>query len=316
MKILICPLNWGLGHATRCVPLIRKFMNEGHEVVIAVDGFPLELLKQQFPSFQFIELPSYRVRYSSGKSQIPAMLGNLPFIAFGVYKEHRWLQRLIKTEHFDQIISDNRFGLWNKNLNSVYITHQLMIKMPTSLKFLEPIAWYLHRAFILRYNECWIPDSEGDENLSGDLSHLYPFPPNYRFVGVLSRFQGLENTPPSTDFDVVAIVSGIEPQRSIFENQITERFRNSDKNVLILRGKPQQNTVTEKSGNITLVSHLEDKQLAAILKGTDKIICRSGYSGIMDLKTLNCLHKTEFSPTPGQTEQEYLYSIHSTGKRN
>jgi len=310
MKILICPLNWGLGHATRCIPIIRKLMNEGHELVIAADGFPLELLKQQFPSLRFIELPSYRIRYSSGKSQVFAMLRNLPTIAFGIYKEHRWLRKLLKTEHFDQIISDNRFGLWNKKLNSVYITHQLMIKMPVTLKFLEPIAWYLHRAFVLKYNECRIPDDEGEDNLSDDLSHLYPFPPNYKFVGILSRFQGMENIPANTDFEVVAIVSGIEPQRPIFEEQIIERFKNSDKKVLILRGKPQENTETEERGNIKLVSHLEDKALAAALKGADKIICRSGYSSIMDLKTLNCLDKAELSATPGQTEQEYLYSIH------
>lgn len=310
MKILICPLNWGLGHATRCIPIIRKLMNEGHEMVIAADGFPLELLKQQFPSLRFIELPSYRIRYSSGKSQIFAMLQNLPTIAFGVYKEHRWLHKLLKTEYFDQIISDNRFGLWNKGLNSVYITHQLMIKMPVGLQFLEPIAWYLHRAFILKYNVCWIPDDEGKENLSGDLSHLYPFPHNYKFVGVLSRFQGMENIPANTDFEVVAIVSGIEPQRTIFEEQIVERFKNSDKKVLILRGKPLKKTETEERGNIKLISHLYDKEFAAAMKGANKIICRSGYSSIMDLKTLNCMDKTEFSPTPGQTEQEYLYSIH------
>lgn len=310
MKILICPLNWGLGHATRCIPIIRKLMNEGHGLVIAADGFPLELLKQQFPSLRFIELPSYRIRYSSGKSQVFAMLRNVPTIAFGVFKEHRWLRKLLKTEHFDQIISDNRFGLWNKKLNSVYITHQLMIKMPVTLKFLEPIAWYLHRAFVLKYNECRIPDDEGEDNLSGDLSHLYPFPPNYKFVGILSRFQGMENIPANTDFEVVAIVSGIEPQRTIFEEQIVERFKNSDQKVLILRGKPQENTETEERGNIKLVSHLEDKALAAALKGADKIICRSGYSSIMDLKTLNCLDKAELSATPGQTEQEYLYSIH------
>ena len=310
MKILICPLNWGLGHATRCIPLIRKLMNEGHELVIAADGFPLELLKQQFPSLRFIELPSYAIRYSSGKSQVLAMLRNIPTIAFGVYKEHRWLHKLLKTENFDQIISDNRFGLWNKNLNAVYITHQLMIKMPASLKFFEPIAWYLHRAFILKYDACWIPDNEGEDNLSGDLSHFYPFPPDYKFVGILSRFQGMENIPANTYFEVVAIVSGIEPQRTIFEEQIIERFRNADKKVLIVRGKPQENTETEKRGNIKLISHLDDKELAAVLKGADKIICRSGYSSIMDLKTLNCLDKAELSPTPGQTEQEYLYSIH------
>jgi predicted glycosyltransferase len=310
MKVLICPLNWGLGHATRCVPIIRKLMVEGHEPVLVADGYPLQFLRQEFPSLRSIEFPSYSVYYASGTSQVGAMLLNLPGIILGIIDEHSRLRNLLKTEHFDQIISDNRFGMWNKRVHSIYITHQLMIKMPQGLRFLEPLAHFIHKTFIHQYDECWIPDTKENGGLSGDLAHNYPLPRNARFIGTLSRFQGMENTTPATDYEIVAIVSGIEPQRTLFEEHLMLKYRNRTEKVLILGGQPQKKDTKKQTGNITLVSHLSTHELAAAFLGAKKIISRSGYSTIMDLETLKCLQKAEFTPTPGQTEQEYLSSIH------
>ena len=189
MKILVCPLNWGLGHATRCVPIIQGLMAEGHELVLAADGFPLLFLKQEFPSLRFISLPSYSIRYSKSNSQVAVMIRSFPAIVGGIIREHCWLKRLLKTEHFDQIISDNRFGMWHKNTHSIYITHQLMVKMPVKLKFLETLVHLIHKGFINCYDECWIPDTEENGGLSGDLSHKYKLPKNGKFIGTLSRFQ-------------------------------------------------------------------------------------------------------------------------------
>jgi len=311
MKILICPLNWGLGHATRCVPIIRELLAEGHEAVVVADGFPLAFLRQEFPSLRFIEFPSYQVYYAAGKSQVGAMVFNFPNIIKGIIQEHIWLRNLLQKEHFDRVISDNRFGLWSKRVHSVYITHQLMIKMPVNLKFLEPLVHRIHKTFINRYDECWIPDRVENGGLSGDLSHKYPLPNNAKFIGPLSRFQGLGNAQPNTDFDVVAVVSGLEPQRTIFEDYLILKYKDRSEKTLIVRGQPQSASYQRHIGNITLVPHLPDAELAEILFGSKKIICRSGYSSIMDLDALGCLHKAEFVPTSGQTEQEYLYSIHS-----
>lgn len=310
MKGLICPLNWGLGHATRCVPIIRELTTEGHEVVVVADGYPLQFLRQEFPSLRFIEFPSYSVYYASGTSQIGAMLFSLPSIVRGVIAEHMWLKNLLKTEHFDQIISDNRFGMWSKHVHSVYITHQLMIKMPKGLKFLEPLVHFIHKTVISRYNECWIPDNKENGGLSGDLAHKYPIPTNARFIGTLSRFQGMETTAPTTDYDVVAIVSGVEPQRTMFEEHLIEKYKNRAERILIVSGQPQQKQTKIQTDNITLSPHHSTQELAAAFLGAKKIISRSGYSTIMDLEALKCLQKAEFIPTPGQTEQEYLYSIH------
>jgi len=306
MKILICPLNWGLGHAARCVPTIKRLTDEGNKITIVADGFPLEFLRHEFPELAFIEYPSYPIRYSEGKSQTGAMMRYFPKIIFKIISEHRWLKKLLKTEHFDMIISDNRFGLWNKNLHSVYITHQLMIKMPRGLKFLEPVVWCFHRFFILKYDECWIPDYEDEKNLSGDLAHKYPLPKNAKFIGSLSRFSLLKNIVPNAEYQIVATLSGVEPQRSIFEKELIKRFENCTEKMLIVQGKPQKEKQIRTVGNITIVSHLETSELASVLLGAEQVISRSGYSTIMDLDALNCLHKAEFIPTPGQTEQEYL----------
>lgn len=311
MKILVAPLNWGLGHATRCVPIIRQLLADCHDPVIVADGFPLEFLRQEFPQLRFIELTSYSIHYASGKSQIGAMIFSLPVIIKGIIKEHLWLRKLLRTEHFDQIISDNRFGMWHKTVHSVYITHQLMIKMPRYLKFFEPTAHFVHKAFVNRYDECWIPDRLENGGLSGDLSHKYPLTPNAKFIGTLSRFQGLKAELPTMEYSVVAVISGVEPQRTLFENDLIARYKNAEKKTLIVRGQPNKSCSKQILGNLTLVSHLSDKVMMSVLLGATKIICRSGYSSIMDLEALDCLHKAELIPTPGQTEQEYLFELNN-----
>lgn len=306
MKVLVCPLNWGLGHATRCIPIIRQLLAKGHEPVIVSDGFPLACIRMQFPDLRYIEYSSYPVRYSSGISQVLAMLWNMPAIVYGIFAEHRWLKQLLRKEHFDQVISDNRFGMWSRQTHSIYMTHQLMIKMPRGLKILERGMWLLHRWVINHYDECWIPDYEGAENLSGDLSHKYRLPHNAKFIGPLSRFDIWSDKSEDSSYEIVAVLSGVEPQRSIFEHQIIKKYRRSDKKVLIVCGQPAENKRIYHVGDVTLVSHLTDDELVPLLRGAEKIIARSGYSTIMDLHTLGCLHKAEMSPIPGQTEQEYL----------
>lgn len=310
MKVLVCPLNWGLGHATRCIPLVRELVEQGHEVVIATDGFPLQLLRTEFPELRFIHFPSYSIRYSKKSSQVWAMTKSIPVIVSGILKEHFFLKKILCNENFDRVISDNRFGLWNRKTRTTYITHQLMVKMPRMLAFVEPLIWALHRCFIYKYDECLIPDNEGVENLSGDLSHHYPLPRNARFIGILSRFDQYKNAEPDNKYAAVAIISGVEPQRTLFEEMVVKQFANSEKPTLIVMGKPATENSTRTEGNITFVSHIATYELAKILKGTEKIICRSGYSTIMDLATLRCMHKAQFVPTPGQTEQEYLAKYH------
>lgn len=312
LRVLVCPLNWGLGHATRCVPLIRKHLNDGNKVVIAADGIALAFFRAEFPALNTIILPSYKIEYSKGKTQVWAMLRSLPAIISTIIKEHFWLKKLLKTEHFDLVISDNRFGLWTDQTECIYITHQLMVKMPKPLKWLEKPIWRFHGFFISKYNQCLIPDFAGRENLSGDLSHKYPLPGNARFIGPLSRFSDIKVEKSNKIFEIVTIISGPEPQRTIFEQQIISKYENNEQKTLIVCGLPQNSTSAITKKNLTIVPHLRDKELAGYLVTAEKIISRSGYSTIMDLHALNCLHKAEFIPTPGQTEQEYLHLLLKT----
>jgi hypothetical protein len=308
MKILVCPLNWGLGHATRCVPIVDQLLNDGHRVVIAADGYPLTLLKSRFSQLRYINLPSYSISYSSSNTQIWAMLRSIPQIISGIIFEHRWLKQLLKSEKFSMVISDNRFGMWHRDVKSVYITHQLMIKLPSSLKILEPLVWMIHRSIIKKYHECWIPD-DVILRLSGDLSHSYQLPANAKFIGTLSRFSLLKRIPSIPKYQTVVLVSGPEPHRSILEREMILEYKNRTHSTLILQGKPSAKNVKITLGSVTLFSHLDDENLASYLVGCKEIVARSGYSTIMDLHVLGCLHKARLIPTPGQTEQEYLATI-------
>lgn len=308
MTYLVCPLNWGLGHASRCIPIIRRLIDEGNRVVIAADGYPMQLLKTTFSELTFIELPSYNINYSKGKTQVWAMLKCLPAILKGIFIEHQTLKKIIAEYGIDTVISDNRFGLWNHHIHCVYITHQLMVKMPSGLKFMEKSVWRLHRFFINKYDECWIPDNE-QLKLAGDLAHKYLLPSNARFIGILSRFSIITPSDSMPRYHTAAIVSGPEPQRTIFENELTEKLSALDQDCIIIEGKPQAEISERRINRLRIVSHLNDAEMMQLLIQTPHIICRAGYTSIMDLAFLG--KKATFVATPGQTEQEYLATLHS-----
>lgn len=188
-RVLVAPLSWGLGHATRCVPIIRALQAAGKQVVIASDGYPLEFLRQEFPQLEFVEFPWSRVEYSPGRSQVWAMLRQVPKFLMAIRREHRELPRIIEEYKIETVISDNRFGLWSDSIKSIYMTHQISVKVTKKDSLLNYTLYRLHRRIIERYAECWVPDFEGKESLSGDLSHRYPLPKNTYFIGILSRFQ-------------------------------------------------------------------------------------------------------------------------------
>jgi hypothetical protein len=244
------------------------------------------------------------------------MLMSLPAILSGIIREHLWLKRLLKEEHFDRVVSDNRFGLWNRRVESVYITHQLRVKMPRNFGWLEPVNVLLHRVFINRYSQCWIPDYEGAENLSGDLSHSIKLASNCRYIGPLSRFQDLQKSEATFEmYDWVIIISGPEPQRTLFEAAMTAEAIRSGEKTLLVRGLPGSKDADRQYHNIYITNHLADDAFASVLIHSKKIFCRSGYSTLMDLDALDCLHKAVFIPTPGQTEQEYLAGYHQKKPR-
>ncbi len=342
MRVFIAPLNWGLGHASRCVPLVRQYLANGDEVVLGGDGDSdsLLLLRHHFPNLRVLPLAPLRLTYSSGNSQVGAMLRAIPRLIRFSIRDHRLLRRYLVQEHFDLVISDNRFGLFSNRTKCVYITHQLRILLPRPWQWLQPLAHRLHARIYHRFAEVWVPDF-ADNGLSGILSHHLPADPHIRYIGPLSRFSSSpvpsyiykENAAPQSaqknlsdnmddtyniykDYDVVAVLSGLEPQRTLLENAIIRRYASVSDKVLVVQGKiaPSATSVPPSplshpiSSNITLVSSLDDPALAAALSSAKHIIARSGYSTIMDFHALGVLSRAELIPTLGQPEQEYLFA--------
>lgn len=319
MKVLIAPLNWGLGHAGRCVPLIRRHLQAGDEVVLAGDGESLLLLRRHFPNLRCYRLAPLTIRYCKGNRQVWAMLRAIPRLLLFAMRDHHGLKQILRQESFDLIISDNRFGLFAKGHNCVYMTHQLLIPLPRGYRWLEPLVARMHARLINRYAGCYVPDHAEAPGLAGRLSHPERLPHRVQYIGPLSRFEQVQPLAPSTPYDVVAVLSGPEPQRSMLEQQILEKYTsltNTPPSVLIVRGKMNGPNTTIRKGHITLVPYLDDAKLAGYLLQASVIISRSGYSSIMDYACLGLLDKQKrgevclrLVATPGQPEQEYLNSL-------
>lgn len=311
-RYLVAPLNWGLGHATRCIPLINSFIKDGHEVIITANGRAEKLLRSEYPSLEFIASPEYNIIYSRTLPMWSMMLLQSPKILLNIYREHRWLSKIISEKKINKVISDNRYGLWTKKVECVFITHQVMIKCPDPIKFMEGILHYIVKSFMNKYTECWIPDIQGSGNLSGDLSHKYKIPANAKYIGWLSRFTQPDLNTEKKNYSEIAndnysiciILSGPEPQRTVLENKILSMQSAFTKKTILVQGKTESDNEERLGENLRIVSHLSQSQLKKVISNSDLVVCRSGYSSIMDLKTLK---KTVLLiPTPGQTEQEYL----------
>jgi UDP:flavonoid glycosyltransferase YjiC (YdhE family) len=315
MKILVAPMNWGLGHASRCVPLVQRLLNEGHEVILGGDGESLTLLRKHFPKLRYTYLAPLNLRYSKGQRQVWAMIKAMPRLLKWSIQDHLMLKALLREEHIDQVISDNRFGLYNKQTECVYMTHQLHIMLPRGWRWAEGIASRMHARVYARYNKVWVPDYEDpQQSLAGELSHpqnvqctMY----NVQYIGPLSRFQNTPINQNTPIYSIIAVLSGLEPHRTLLENEIIVRYRDSAEQVLIVQGLMHRPNTRIKRGNLTIVPSMEDTELAAVLIGAKHIIARSGYSTIMDLEALGLMDKAELIATPGQPEQEYLATLHN-----
>ena len=313
-RILISPLDWGLGHASRIIPLINKLIEQGDNVIIAGSGLSLNLLQKQFPLLKSVEIPSFKMKYSAGKSQVWAVVKAFPKLIYYSFKEHKALKRIVEEEKITFIISDNRFGLYHKSVPSAYITHQLMIKLPRGWSFLEPMIAYFHRCIINKFTECWVPDFEKmSESLAGELSHPAKLPRNVKYIGTLSRFTSSvsENyvgfAQLLTPNLALAILSGAEPQRTMLENELLMSLQEDQhENIILVQGKVEAEQKVSKVGKVTVYNYMNTEELQEYILKADKIICRSGYSSIMDLHALGKLQNATLIPTPGQTEQEYL----------
>lgn len=299
-RILITPLDWGLGHATRCIPIVRELVKRNCTVFIAGSGDSLALLKNEFPFVGYFMLPGYRPVYSSTGNMIGKMISQIPKFMSVIMKEHREVESIVKTYKIDLIISDNRYGCWSSQVNSVFITHQLNILMPKSFRWLSNPINFFNKRLVKKFSRCWIPDYPDEKrSLSGKLSYYDKnFSNDIVHIGPLSRFKA--STAITDMYDIVCILSGPEPQRSILEHKVISQLRDSSLRYFVVRGivGPEDATVPNEA------PLLNSEALQNVILQSSLVIARSGYSTIMDLAALG--KKGILIPTPGQTEQEYL----------
>jgi UDP-N-acetylglucosamine:LPS N-acetylglucosamine transferase len=265
------------------VPIIKEFLKQGAEVIIASDNRPLYFLKQEFPQLKFIHLDGYNVKYPSKTGMIIKMAFSTPKILWSIYKEHQVLKKIIIDYNISAVISDNRFGLWSTSIPSIFMTHQIRIKSP----IFENLLFKINRYFISRYSECWIPDFSDSENLSGDLSHYNGLPANAVFIGPLSRFTREKTSISQKKYDLTVIISGPEPQRSKFENIVLNQLKGKALKAAVVRGVTESKEYYQLTENIDVYAHLDTAALSKIILDSELVLCRPGYSTIMDLAVLN-----------------------------
>lgn len=273
-------------------------------MLIAADGPIKTLLQQEFPANTFISLPRYTIRYSSNPAlMIWHLLLQVPGGIYTIVKENRLLKKIVKEYSIDIIISDNRFGLFHPGVQSVYLTHQLGFK--TKSPFFNFIALKIHHWFIKKYTCCWVPDFER-EPVAGLLSHPAIIPGNTKYIGCLSRFEKIKRE--EIKYDLLVLISGPEPQRTVFEEIILKQLPDYPDCVLVVRGLPGvsesvKNKQWDKQ-NIIFKNHVNAQELSILLQQSGLVVCRSGYTTIMDL--IKIKQDAILIPTPGQPEQEYL----------
>ncbi len=297
-RIIVAPLNWGLGHATRCIPIINALIKQNFEPIIASDGNALGLLKKEYPKLKAFELPSYNITYPKKATRFKLkLLKDSPHLLKTIKKEKKTIDALVEAEHISGIISDNRFGVSHKNIPSVFITHQLRV-LSGSTTWLSS---KLHQNIISKFDECWVPDHIGTKNLSGDLGHIEGYKHSVKYLGPLSRFKKLDI---QTKYDLMVLLSGPEPQRSYLEEKLLGDLKHYKGNVLFIKGKIEAEQKKETRDNMLVYNFMTSTELEIAINESDLILSRSGYTTIMDLAKLD--KKAFFIPTPGQFEQEYL----------
>lgn len=294
--ILFAVLNWGLGHAARSIPLIHKLIDQGHRIILASDGQAGLFLSQSFPELEYLELPGYNIHYNNKHIEW-SLLFQAPKMLGGVSNEHRATKAICKAYNVDWIISDSRFGCFNPLIRSTIITHQIiLISLKPVFSFFGNL---INKYYLNRFDECWVPDDES-MRLSGKLSQGSLKIP-IKYIGILSRFEFEE---VEEDIDVLIVLSGPEPMRSLFEKKLTQQFKQWERPLVLIRGVVEDKVNQSNEGFLTTYNYQNSKELNDLLNRSKLVISRSGYSSVMDYVHLE--KKAILIPTPGQNEQIYL----------
>lgn len=306
-NIVIALLDWGLGHTTRIIPILRYLIEKKCNITIACTPEQKALLISEFAQVHYTPLEGYDIHYSKNSALTRISLGlQVRKILIKINRENKWLHGYLQQHRCDLVISDNRYGFFSTRCPSIFITHQLQIKTGLG-KWLDRLVNYLNHRKIQQFSACWVPDFPETPSLAGELSHpssSLPFPVKY--IGPLSRLLPCSPAADQSRF-VLVILSGPEPQRTIFEKMILQQAALLSEQFIVIRGLPDAANLPGCSSNVRLFNHLPSPTLNEYLCRASCVISRSGYTSIMDYCKLSV--RAVLVPTPGQAEQEYLAGL-------
>lgn len=302
---MVSVLDWGLGHATRTAVVVGVLLRRGCRVVLAGSGQSLELLRRQFPDCEIIDLPSFSPRISGGRFQWLEIAAQTPTFLWSIWREHRLTSQIAKRVAPDLIISDNRYGVWVSEIPSVIITHQLHPHIATGApRWAERLLSTIICRMIRKFDACIVPDYQLG-GLSGDMSAPTPHGMRIHCAGLMSRMTEVE-AATSEAIDWLGVASGPEPQRGLFTDYLINRFKIERGRRIVVCGDPKRGRSRTNEG-VEVIGLADAGELKGLMLAANKIVCRSGYTTLMDLAAIGRLNGTvEFIPTPGQAEQEYL----------
>lgn len=271
-------------------------MANGNTVIIGSTPLTEKILKQDFPNLEYVKLPSYAIRYSKFLPLWFKLLLQYPRIKRVIKQEYQLVNALVKSKRVEGIISDNRYGLYSKDVRSVIICHQINLIAP----FLKKLVDSVHIRYLKEFNEVWVPDFEKDsDKLAGDLS-MNRFGLNCNYIGPLSR---LSEVQAEIKYDYLFLLSGPEPSQTLLFKLIAERAGEFKNKRMALVTSSEWNCANKD--HLTIFKLPTAKELSHLIAKSETIVCRSGYSTLMDLFQLKKT-KLILIPTKGQTEQEYL----------
>lgn len=289
-RILIAPLDWGMGHTTRCVSLIKKLIEQENEIFFAGNEAQINFIKREFPTIKTTFLKGYNIALDSEKSTYWQVIKQLNKVRVAIKAEQVFANSFVAENNIDSIISDNRYGLYAKQTKNIFITHQLSLQIPFGKKLIDKNI----KAWVEKFDCCWIPDRE-ENGFCGALIEADLTIPKL-FIGHLTRFKKAET---AIKYKYLAIVSGPEPTRTQFAKKLVDYLlaKNEPCAIVGIKGNQKQVDFFDKPTTA---------ELEKLIHQSETIISRAGYTTIMELGALGkqCI----LIPTPGQYEQEYLAS--------
>ncbi len=299
LRILICPLDWGMGHTTRCLPLIHHIQQAGHTVIFAGNQWQRDYINKTSAGIETVHCEGYNVHYGKGNHGFMfSLFLQFPKLLKTIKHENKWLAGIVQQYRIDGVISDNRYGLYHTAIPTAFMTHQVLAQTGMG-SIADNLLRRIHFRRIEKFNRCWIVDVAGTPNLSGKLGHPAVLPRNATYIGLLSQIEPAK----TTEEHLLILLSGPEPQRTILSDILWAQLENNKGKVVFVEGSNNaaRNNIPD---HIEYHTRITKEVLQPVLEKAALVICRSGYSTLMDLAVLG--KKAILVPTPGQTEQEYL----------